>query len=69
MKDRSKSHDWMTYVNPRNGKIRITACSKCGSINVPLIANRECSQSRSESSRLTSWRPIVEKDAQKEEAA
>ena len=25
-----KEHKWAAYYNPRNGKVRINACSRCG---------------------------------------
>lgn len=31
-KNASTPHDWVIYSNPRNGKIRITACLSCGSM-------------------------------------
>lgn len=26
-------HNWVTFYNPRNGRVRVTACAKCGIAN------------------------------------
>ena len=31
-KDSKNPHGWVIYSNPRNGKVRITACLYCGSM-------------------------------------
>ncbi len=53
-----KSHNWETFVNPRNGKVRIKACTQCGSINIPLVADLECNMSSSKPGRLADWTPL-----------
>ena len=25
-----QQHDWVTFYNPRNGRVRIKACDRCG---------------------------------------
>ena len=53
-----KSHNWITFVNPRNGKVRIEACSHCGTMNMPLTANIECTAVKS--GRMANWTPLEE---------
>ena len=36
------SHDWVVFSNPRNGKIRITACRECGTMLRGSANYRSC---------------------------
>ncbi len=53
----TKTHNWITYVNPRNGKVRVKACSLCGIMNMPLTANSECNLN-TRTDRMANWTPL-----------
>jgi len=51
-------HDWVTFKNPRNGKIRIQACIKCG-VAKGLVQSLHCVAvpNRDNPMRLLGWDP------------
>ena len=38
----NEKHIWVTFYNPRNGRVRISACTKCGVAKDPRAHLVEC---------------------------
>jgi hypothetical protein len=38
-----KQHAWVTYINPRNGKVKLAACSQCGVLEGGVARSVGCS--------------------------
>ena len=60
VKEERSSHQWSTFYNPRNGRVRIQACAKCG-IAKPLAAGRhDCVSVPAEHNRLVNlgWKVL-----------
>ena len=37
-----QKHSWVTFYNPRNGRVQISACSNCGMAKDPRAQFVEC---------------------------
>ncbi len=46
-KDRLTGHKWVLYSNPRNGRIQVNACQRCGTMMVSVRAAKRCNPKHS----------------------
>jgi len=47
-------HEWTTYYSPRNGRVSIQACAKCGIAKGMVYESYKCEPQKKES-RLQGW--------------
>ena len=45
-----ENHQWVTYSNPRNGRIRVIACKYCGVMKMGALASKPCSPNETQNS-------------------
>jgi hypothetical protein len=59
--NRTNDHSWIMYSNPRNGRIQVKACIKCGVAHVFSGAIRACSgsSSRPHSLEALGWKMVI----------
>ena len=43
LRTNEKQHEWVTYLNPRNGKVKLAACSHCGVLEGTASRSVGCS--------------------------
>lgn len=53
-----KSHNWVTLENPRNGKIQVRVCTKCGSMKSPLSTASDCKTKSQKQRSLGGWTQV-----------
>jgi hypothetical protein len=58
-----KKHSWVTFVNPRNGKVRLRACERCGMLkdNVSKSMSCELVADSKHAMKRTHWKILDQK--------
>ena len=57
-------HEWVRYSNPRNGRIQVTACKQCGTMQVGALSSRPCSKKQIENSLESKGWTILNKEVE-----
>ena len=50
-----QQHDWGTYKNPRNGRLKVTGCRRCGVIKSVNSLNLDCIGSKNNVLESSGW--------------
>lgn len=45
-------HNWVTFYNPRNGRVRIQACANCGLAKGLEVAVKQCKTTRGQEHKM-----------------
>ena len=55
--NRGKQHQWATFYSPRNGRISIQACSRCGVAKSFVLEGNKCQDVSEQevATRLRGW--------------
>jgi len=48
----TNQHTWITYLNPRNKKIRLDACSRCGVLKGISAQTQSCNDKTNRISKM-----------------
>lgn len=60
--DSKIDHNWVSFSNPRNRKIQVVACSRCGFMRTNVNKHVDCNVAAADGNKIKAlgWEPIAE---------